>query len=181
MCRSLWHIFHGPIIFVLYLWLYLIDKHHAMDTCSVSHCEWSHIFEGHCDLYIMVHWFCLVSMTLSNSKASYFGYLFSRHCQWLHTICWSLWPTFHGPLILPHIFGSFWWIRLVQFHTGCDLLFLVGHCDQWFCLVFPTLSSRKSSCSCSVRHCQLLHTVCSSLWPIFQGPVILPFIAGPIE
>ena len=25
--------------FALYLWLCLIDKHHILDTCSVSHCE----------------------------------------------------------------------------------------------------------------------------------------------
>ena len=25
--------------FALYLWLYLIDKHHTLGTCSVSHCE----------------------------------------------------------------------------------------------------------------------------------------------
>ena len=33
------------------------------------------LFIGHCDLYFMVHGFCLVSLTIS--KASYFGYLFS--------------------------------------------------------------------------------------------------------
>ena len=25
--------------FALYLWLYLIDKHHALDTCSDLHCK----------------------------------------------------------------------------------------------------------------------------------------------
>ena len=25
--------------FALYLWLYPIDKHHTLGTCSVSHCE----------------------------------------------------------------------------------------------------------------------------------------------
>ena len=40
--------------FALYLWLYIIDKHHTLGTCSVSHCEWPHIFIGHCDQYFMV-------------------------------------------------------------------------------------------------------------------------------
>ena len=33
-----------PSDFALYIWLYLIDKHHTFGTCSVSHCEWPHIF-----------------------------------------------------------------------------------------------------------------------------------------
>ena len=43
-CRSLRPIFPGPVFFVLYLRLYLIDKHHISCTSSVSHCEWPHIF-----------------------------------------------------------------------------------------------------------------------------------------
>ena len=35
------------------------------------------LFVGHCDLYCMVQGFCLVFPTVSNRKASYFGYLFS--------------------------------------------------------------------------------------------------------
>ena len=63
--------------FALYLWLYLIYKHHTLDTCSVTHCEWPHIFCSQCDLYFIVQWFCLVSPIVLTSKASYFGYLLS--------------------------------------------------------------------------------------------------------
>ena len=39
--------------FDLYHWLSLIDEHHTLDSCSVSHCERPHIFVDHCDLYFM--------------------------------------------------------------------------------------------------------------------------------
>ena len=45
--------------FALYLWLYLINKHHTLDTSSVSHCEGPHIFVSLCDLYFMVKWVAL--------------------------------------------------------------------------------------------------------------------------
>ena len=34
--------------------------------------------------------------------------------------------------------------------------------------------------SCSVWHCEWLHTICRSLWPIFHGPVTLPCISPPL-
>ena len=34
------------------------------------------LFVGHCDLYYMVQWFCLISLSLSDRYASHFGYLF---------------------------------------------------------------------------------------------------------
>ena len=53
----------------------LIVPHFTLGTCSVHTASDLIVFTGHCDLYFMVQCFCLVS-TVSNMKASYFGYLF---------------------------------------------------------------------------------------------------------
>ena len=58
--------------FALYFRRYQIWRHHTLDTCSVSDTVNDLIlFGGHCDLYFMVQWFCLVSLTLSYRKTSY--------------------------------------------------------------------------------------------------------------
>ena len=89
-----------------------------------------------------------------NLEASNLGTCSFSHCEWPHTICRSLLTIFHGPVILPYISGSIWYISiilwvLVQFHSASDLILLVGHCDlyfldQWFCLLSPTVSNRKA-------------------------------------
>ena len=72
-CRSLWPIFHGPVI-----------VHCTLKTISV----WTSLFGimnqydpthdlkinvGHCDLYFMVQWFCVVSWRLFDVWTSTLG------------------------------------------------------------------------------------------------------------
>ena len=62
----------------------------------------------------------------------------------------SLWPIFHGPVILPYILKTIW----------CMYIVLWDYESVWP-KVWPQNKSR-------------------SLWPIFYGPVILPCILGTI-
>ena len=82
---------------------------------------------GHCNLYFMVQWFCLMSWKQFGGWTSYFQILsqydptsdlkiFLCHCDlyfivpwdcesvthniWPQNKCRSLWPIFHGPVIL---------------------------------------------------------------------------------
>ena len=144
--RSLWPIFHGSVIFALYLEYYLLVKCHTWDITSMWPNEWpltisrslwpifhgsvilpyilnticwinvtpgilvpcdpmnDHLlYLGHCDLYFMVQWFCLIS--------------------WI-SICWIN--------VTPGI--------LLPCDPMNDHLVYLGHCDlyfmvQWFCLV----------------------------------------------
>ena len=72
-CRSLWPIFHGPVILP-----YILKTIWYMNTIG-SFCEsvwpdvWPKINVGHCDLYFMVQWICLISWKLFSSWTSYFG------------------------------------------------------------------------------------------------------------
>ena len=72
-CRSLWPIFHGPVILP-----YILKTIWYMNTIllfyeSVWPDVWSKINVGHCDLYFMVQWICLISWKLFSSWTSYFG------------------------------------------------------------------------------------------------------------
>ena len=91
--------------FALYFWLYLIDKHHTLGTCSVPYCEWLHIFCR--SLWLIFHG--PVILPCISDPIKWEGIIFwilVWHFQWPHTICRSLWPIFHGPVMLPYISGS---------------------------------------------------------------------------
>ena len=62
-CRSLWLIFHGPVIFPYILktdiwtpYFGIVSQYHPMFDLKIN--------IGHCDLYFIVHWFCLISLYL---------------------------------------------------------------------------------------------------------------------
>ena len=56
---------------VLHLEDYLMYKHHSSGLwVSTTRCLTSNV--GHCDLYFIVHWFCLISRRLFDVGASYF-------------------------------------------------------------------------------------------------------------
>ena len=79
-CRSLWPIFHGPVILP-----YILKTIWYMNTVLCNYeSEWPDvwpknkcrslcfkIFIGHCDLYFMVQWFCLISWRLFDVWTSY--------------------------------------------------------------------------------------------------------------
>ena len=97
---------------------------------------------GHCDLYFMVHWFCLVSWRLFDVWTLLFGIMNQYdprldlethvgHCdlyfmvQWFCLVSWWLFDV---------------WTPLFGIMNQFDLKIIVGHCDlyfmvQWFWVI----------------------------------------------
>ena len=71
ICRSLWPILHGPLNYPFILKIVWCMNIILSDYESVWHdiCE---INVGHCDLYFMVQWFCLISWIVFDGCMSYF-------------------------------------------------------------------------------------------------------------
>ena len=144
---------------------------------------------GHCDLYFMVQWFCLISWGLFDVWTSYFRIMRQYdttfdlkinvgHCdlyfmvQWFCLISWRLfdiWMSYFG--------------NMSQYDPVFDLKINVGHCDlyfmvQWFCLI----SWRLCCMNIIFQDYESVwpdiwpQNKCRSLSPIFYGPVILPYI-----
>ena len=123
--------------FALYLEDYLMYEHHTLGLW-VWPDVWPQNNVGHCDLYFMVQWFCLISWRLFDAWTSYFGIMsqYDRtfdlkinvgHCdlyfmvQWFCLIFWRLfdvWTSYFG--------------IMSQYHTTFDLKINVGHCDLYF-------------------------------------------------
>ena len=144
--RSAWPIFHGPVI-LLYIFktiwcVYII----LWDSESVWHKVWPKINVGHCDLYFMVQWFCLVSWRLFDVGTSLFGImnqydptfalkLNEGHCDLYFMVQWFCvmsWRPFH-------VWTSYFGI-MGQYDHVFDLKINVGHCTlyfmvQWLCLI----------------------------------------------
>ena len=72
-CRSLWPIFHGPMILPYILKTVWWMNNIIWDYESVWLKVWPQINIGHCDLYFMVKWFCLIYWRLVDVCRSYFG------------------------------------------------------------------------------------------------------------
>ena len=94
----------------------------------------------------MVWWFCLISCRFFDIWTPYFGIMspydlmFDLNIKLIR----SLWPIFHGPVILPYILKTDVWTSyfriMSQYVPTFDLKINVGHCDlyfmvQWFCLI----------------------------------------------
>ena len=65
---------------------------------------------------------------------------------WPQNKCMSLWPIFHGPMILSYILKTVWCMNTILWYYES---------------VWPNVWPKNK---------------CRSLWPIFHGPVILPYI-----
>ena len=101
---------------------------------------------GHCDLYVMGQWFCLISWRLFDVWTSYFGIISQYDRMFDLKINVGHWPIFHGPLILLYILKTIWCMNIILWDYE------------------------------SVWHDIWPQNKCRSLWPIFHGPVILPYI-----
>ena len=108
------------------------------------------IIVGNCDLYFMVHWFCVIS--------------------------WRLFD----------VWTSLIWI-MNRYDTTFDLKIIVGHCDlyfmvQWFWVILKTIWCMNIILQdyWSVWSDIWPKSKCKSLWPIFHGTVILPYILKTI-
>ena len=132
--RSAWPIFHGPVISPY------ISRWRLFDVCTsyfgVMN-QYDPRFDlkiniGHCDLYFMVHWFCLVPWRLFDVWTSLFGIMNQYHpkfdlkinvghcdlyfmVQWFCIISWrlmyehhmlGLWVSITRHLILPCILNT---------------------------------------------------------------------------
>ena len=115
-CRSLWPIFYGsvisPYIFETVWCMTIILRDYESVWRDVD----LKINVGHCDLYFMVQWFCLIFWRLFDIWTSYFGIMsqydpmfdlkiFVGHCdlyfmaQWFCLISWKLficWTSYFG-------------------------------------------------------------------------------------
>ena len=142
--KSLWPIFHGPVIL-----RYILNTIWCMNNIiwhyeSVWPKVWLQINIGHYDLYFMVQWFCRISWRLFDVCTSYFGSMNQYdqmfdlkinvgHCdlyfmvQWF---CFISWRLFDAWTLL-------FWI-MSQYDATFYLKINIGHCDlyfmaQWFC------------------------------------------------
>ena len=108
--------------------------------------------------------------------------------------CRSLWPIFRGPVILPYILKTIWYMNPYfgitgQYNLMVDLKIFVGHSDlytmvQWFCLISWKLFSSWPSffgimshydptfdLRIFVGHCDLcfmVHWICLISWILFD-------------
>ena len=106
------------------------------------------IIVGHCDLYFMVRLFCHILKTFWCMNTILWYY----ESVWPDVLCKnkcrSLWPIFHGPVILSNIYCLMYeqhtsglWVRIMsQYDLIFDLKINVGRFGlyfmvPWFCLV----------------------------------------------
>ena len=107
------------------------------------------INDGHCDLYFMVQWFCLMFWRLFDVRTSYSGIMsqYDKTFEFQNKSR-SLWPIFCGPVILPHILRTIWYMSTILWDYES---------------VWPDVWP-KNKCTCRSR------------WPIFHVPLNLPCI-----
>ena len=121
--------------------------------------SWSDMAQS-CDIWFVGHE-VNVSMTFISWSSGFTLYLedylmyvhhtlglwISMTHVWPKNKCRSLWPIFHGPVILHYILKKIIW---------CTNIILRDYGSVW-----PDIWPQNK---------------CRSLWPIFRGPVILPYI-----
>ena len=149
------------------------------------------IYVGHCDLYFMVQWFCLVSWRLFDVWTSLIGIMIQYdltfdlkinvgHCdlyfmvQWFCVISWRLfdvWTSYFG--------------IMCQYDQPFDLKMNVCHCDLYFMVQWCCLISWKTIWCMNIIIWDYEsvwpevwpQNKYRSLWPIFHGPMILSYIS----
>ena len=106
---------------------------------------------GHCDLYFMVQWFCLIAWRLFDMNTIRRDYESVWPDVWPQNSCRTLWPIFHGPVILPYSLKTIWYMNTILWDYES---------------VWPDVWPQN---------------ICRTLEPIFHGPVILPCILNTIQ
>ena len=115
-CRSLWPISHGPLIlsYILKTIWYMNINTILWDYELVWPDVWPKINVGHCDLYVIVQWFCLISWKLFSSWTSYFGTMSQYdptsdlkilicHCDLYFMVQW----------LLPYVMKTVWCLNII--------------------------------------------------------------------
>ena len=145
-CRSLWPVFHGPVILPYILKTVWCMNIRLQDYESVWPTFDFKINVGHCDLHFMVLWFCLISWRRFDIWTPYFAIMSQYdpmfdlkinvgHCdlyfivQWFCLISWRLF----------YVWTSYYRI-MNQYDLTFDLKINIGSFDlyfmvQWFCLI----------------------------------------------
>ena len=112
--------------------------------------------------------------------------------EWPLTISRSLWPIFHGSVILPYILNTICWINVTPgILVPCDpiidvKIISVGVTNiSWFSdfavyLEYYLLDKCHTWDISSMWPNEWPLTISRSLWPIFHGSVILPYILNTI-
>ena len=112
-----WPIFRGPVVLLNILktvwWRDIIFE--IVDQCDSKVGLIKQMWVS--DLYFIVRWFCLISWRLFDGWWSYLIW----HKDWPHQIYTGQWPIFHGPVILPYILKTIWWLIMDQHDTKIDL------------------------------------------------------------
>ena len=144
--RSLWPIFYGSVILP-----YILKAIWCINVIPWRNDQYDLMLDlkikvGHCDLYFMVQWFCLISWRLFDvltwylGKMSQYDLMLDRkikvgHCdlyftvQWFCLISWRLFEVWT------------WYLGIMsQYDLMLDFKIKVGHCDlyfmvQWLCLI----------------------------------------------
>ena len=148
---------------------------------------------GHCDLYFMVQWFCLISWRLFDIWTPYFGIMSQWDPMFDLKIFAGHWPRFHGPVILPYILKTIQWLNIIlwDYESVWRNIWTQNICRSLWPIFYGPLNLPyilKTVWSMniilwdyeSVRHNIWPRNKCRWLWPIFHGPVILPYILNSI-
>ena len=132
-----WPIFHGSVIlpYILNTICWINVTPGILLPCNPMN---EHLlYLGHCDLYFMVHWFCLISWILLLDKCHTWDISSMWPNEWPLTISRSLWPIFHASVILPFIFITISWrIVIPGLLYLCDKMIYIqihlGQCDLYY-------------------------------------------------
>ena len=141
------HLFHGPVILP-----YNLKTFWCLNIIIGIMSQYDLTFGlkinvGLCDLYFMVQWFCLISWkTIWCMNIILWDYESVWPDLWPQNKCRSLWPIFHGPVILLYNLKTIWYINIILWDYES---------------VWPDIWPQNK---------------CRSLGPIFHGPVIFPYI-----
>ena len=145
-CRSLWPMFYGPVIL----------------------------------RYILKTIWC--------TNIIFWDYESVWHDIWTQNKCRSPWPRFHGQVILSYILKTIWYMDTVL----CDYESVwpvvwpeinIGDCDLYFMASdFALYLENYSVAEDHIWDYESVwpdvwpQNICRSLWPIFHGPLNLPYI-----
>ena len=192
-CRSLWPTFHGPMILPCILKTIWCMNIIIWDYESVWLDIWPKIIVGHCDLYFIVQWFCVISWRQFDVWTSYFRimtrHLTSKvnvsHCDiycMVQSFCLIFWRLFD---VCTSYFGI-----MNPYDLRFDLKINVGQCD----LYIPIFNSRMilPFILKTIRCVNIIIWDYDSVWPyvwpqnkcrshIFHGQVILLYILKTIR
>ena len=188
--RSAWPKFHSPVILPFILKTMWRINIIIWDYESV----WWHfdlkINVGHCDLYFMVQWFCHILKTLWCMNIILWDYESVWPAMWPQNKCMSLWPIFHGPVILPYILKTLWCINIWDYESvwpniwpqnKCRSLWPIFHGPVILPYILKTLwtsyfgimSQYDPTCDLKINvcHCDLYFMVrwfCLISWRLFD-------------